>query len=451
MQAVVVGAGLAGLSSAHRLKQAGFEVTVFEKTARVGGRVLTTRRDGYIIDSSADAMSEDYVYYKSLAEDVGLGARFVPSSATVGIIRGGRVIDIDTTRKSAILFTKALSWPGKLRFFWGLLKHRKLFAEVDSSFLTESADRDSDTESALEFSQRAFGREATEYLIDPLIRIVTGTGSAQVSRLSVLGGLVNWSVPIINILGGLDLLPQTVASALRVRTNCEVTAVKELPGGVDIAYRNQSGTPQVQRADVCVIATTHPAAEAIYPKLLDCMPGYSDHLEYTRMVAVSLAYDAPTKTKAYAIQVPESENADITMFSLQHNKAADRVPAGHSLLHIYTDSRVASRFLEMSENDIVRWAREVCERLFPELTGHYQFSDISRWALTVPLPNPGFWRRTHQLLQSLPESSRVQVGGDLFGAGSMESAIAWGDRAARRLIAHHPACASETTDTRLAG
>jgi monoamine oxidase len=39
----VVGAGLAGLSCAHRLKQAGIEATVYEASSRVGGRVFSTR------------------------------------------------------------------------------------------------------------------------------------------------------------------------------------------------------------------------------------------------------------------------------------------------------------------------------------------------------------------------------------------------------------------------
>ena len=40
----VVGAGFAGLAAALRLGEAGFEVTVFERQSRVGGRALTLGR-----------------------------------------------------------------------------------------------------------------------------------------------------------------------------------------------------------------------------------------------------------------------------------------------------------------------------------------------------------------------------------------------------------------------
>src|SRR3954464_13873638 len=40
---VVVGAGLAGLTAAHELSRAGFDVSVLEARDRIGGRVHTVR------------------------------------------------------------------------------------------------------------------------------------------------------------------------------------------------------------------------------------------------------------------------------------------------------------------------------------------------------------------------------------------------------------------------
>ena len=42
-RAVVVGAGIAGLSAGFRLKEAGFAVTVLEADDHVGGRMATAR------------------------------------------------------------------------------------------------------------------------------------------------------------------------------------------------------------------------------------------------------------------------------------------------------------------------------------------------------------------------------------------------------------------------
>src|SRR5688500_13600575 len=54
---VVIGAGLAGLSAAHRLRQAGVPVRVLEAQDRVGGRVHTLRgffADGQFVELGAE-------------------------------------------------------------------------------------------------------------------------------------------------------------------------------------------------------------------------------------------------------------------------------------------------------------------------------------------------------------------------------------------------------------
>ena len=53
---VVVGAGLAGLSAAYRLKRAGYTAQVYEASDRVGGRCWTLRgafADGQIVEHGA--------------------------------------------------------------------------------------------------------------------------------------------------------------------------------------------------------------------------------------------------------------------------------------------------------------------------------------------------------------------------------------------------------------
>ena len=48
---VVVGSGLAGLSAGYRLRERGWQVTVFEALGRVGGRVLSESEDGFVFPS----------------------------------------------------------------------------------------------------------------------------------------------------------------------------------------------------------------------------------------------------------------------------------------------------------------------------------------------------------------------------------------------------------------
>lgn len=68
----IIGAGSAGLTAAYLLEQKGFNVTVFEKEPRVGGKVYSPLING--IPQDAGAVWADSSFIISLASDLGIAA-----------------------------------------------------------------------------------------------------------------------------------------------------------------------------------------------------------------------------------------------------------------------------------------------------------------------------------------------------------------------------------------
>src|SRR5262245_39566675 len=76
----VVGAGLAGLSAAYRLRQAGYTATVYEASDRVGGRCWTLRQaadgkpwaDGQIAEHGGELIDQGHTAIRQLAQELGL-------------------------------------------------------------------------------------------------------------------------------------------------------------------------------------------------------------------------------------------------------------------------------------------------------------------------------------------------------------------------------------------
>ena len=71
----VVGAGLAGLTAAYRLKQAGFNPVVFEGNTRLGGRCFTARgvfQNGQIAEHGGEFIDTDHYEIRGLAKELGL-------------------------------------------------------------------------------------------------------------------------------------------------------------------------------------------------------------------------------------------------------------------------------------------------------------------------------------------------------------------------------------------
>jgi monoamine oxidase len=72
---VVVGAGLAGLTCAYRLKQAGIDATIYEANTRVGGRCWTRRgdfADGQIAEHGGELIDQGHTSIRQLAQELRL-------------------------------------------------------------------------------------------------------------------------------------------------------------------------------------------------------------------------------------------------------------------------------------------------------------------------------------------------------------------------------------------
>ena len=83
----VVGAGLAGLTAAYRLQQAGYAAQVYEASGRIGGRCWTGRgdfADGQIYEHGGELIDSGHIQIKQLAQELGLNLDNLFAAETKG-------------------------------------------------------------------------------------------------------------------------------------------------------------------------------------------------------------------------------------------------------------------------------------------------------------------------------------------------------------------------------
>lgn len=92
----IIGAGLAGISAAITLQDAGCEVEVFESSDRVGGRVATDLIDGYRLDRGFQLINARYpeLIRLNVIGDID----FVEASKTIDIALGDRTVALGDPR-----------------------------------------------------------------------------------------------------------------------------------------------------------------------------------------------------------------------------------------------------------------------------------------------------------------------------------------------------------------
>jgi monoamine oxidase len=74
-EVAIVGAGIAGLTAAWRLRQAGVPVRVYEASNRIGGRMFSLRDhfpDGQVMELGGELIDTDHVRIRALADELGI-------------------------------------------------------------------------------------------------------------------------------------------------------------------------------------------------------------------------------------------------------------------------------------------------------------------------------------------------------------------------------------------
>jgi len=110
-RAIVVGAGISGLTAAFRLHERGFDVLVLEAGDDIGGRMSSVVQDGFTMNRAANILPASYTTIKQLADDVGLGDQISRMDGAIGTLKDGRIRRLRSDHLVGdALRTDLLSW-----------------------------------------------------------------------------------------------------------------------------------------------------------------------------------------------------------------------------------------------------------------------------------------------------------------------------------------------------
>ncbi len=164
----VIGGGFAGLAAAHRLSQAGAAVTLFERSAHLGGLAMTLPLGGTEIEKYYHHWFTSDRDILELVDELGLSERLRWISPVMGIFREGAVHRF--TSPIDLLRFRPFSLRAKLRFglvtlFLQSYPRRERFEGV----------------TAAEWLRRWAGREVFETVWSPLLHAKFGRNAEAVS------------------------------------------------------------------------------------------------------------------------------------------------------------------------------------------------------------------------------------------------------------------------------
>lgn len=247
---IIIGAGLAGLTSAHTLVRAGTPVSVLEASDGIGGRVRTDQAGGFQLDRGFQVLFTAYPEILRTLDSRALQVRpFEPGALVRAEGRFYRMVD--PVRRPSRLLSSLLAPVGTLRdklLVLGL-RRRLLAMPLEEIFTTPERT----TEHALRemgFSETIITRFFRPLLggifLDP--DLTTSSRMFHFVYRMLAGG--DTVLPA----GGMGAIPAQIAAALpagNIRLRSCVTRIERTNGKFDVTL----GTGERLRAETVVVAT----------------------------------------------------------------------------------------------------------------------------------------------------------------------------------------------------
>ncbi len=472
---VIVGGGIAGLSAAYYLQKTAEEdslpirYTLIERTARLGGKIVTDTVYGYgeqpfVIEGGPDSFITQKPWAYQLARELKLDDRLLGTNDAkrkTYVLNKGKpvplpdgVLLIVPTRFLPFAFSSLISPLGKLRMGMDLFIGPK---------------RDDEDETLADFVRRRLGNEALDKIAEPLL---SGIYNAEADRQSILatfprfrdiekrhGSLIKGMLAarrpgakparhsaqagspptsiFMSMRGGVSELVDALQLSLHGNLLCHTQASAITQAG-DGRYQIDVDGPEGLRtlvADGVILATPAYVAADL---LADLTPKAAEKLNSIRYVStgtVSLAFrenELERPLDGFGLVIPHSERRPINAITWTSTKFDYRAPEGYALVRVFFGGSRSPETLEHPDDAILDIVRG-------ELAGilgiHAEpiFHRLYRWPRGNPQYDVGHLDLVASIEQALPPN--IFVTGSPYRGVGLPDCVHQGQQVAAQLAA----------------
>lgn len=476
---VIVGGGITGLAAAYaasispRARDRGVRTTLIESDTRLGGKILTERTEGYLIEHGPDSLLATKPWGADLCRRIGIGDRLIPTrpGRAVYVWYAGRLHPLPEgmafgipTRLAPILRTHLLS-PGE-----------KLRAAADLILPRRSDGADETIGGQL---RRRLGDAVVDRLAGPLLGGIYAGDPDALSVRATFPLLVDWEATyrslivaalarrrareaegaaagpssgsgappghphgpgtmFLGLAGGLgemvERLDTLLAGTARLmgRTVQRITRDARRP----TAYRIALDDGHTLGADAVLLATpAHVSADLLAP-LAPAVAAVARQIPYVSTAAVTMAFRRDEITHpldGHGFVVARGSPLAITACTWVSSKWPHRAPLDRVLIRCYLGKAGHEEIVD-EDDDRLAAAVRADLRATMGIEAAPVLTRVARWVKAMPQYPAGHLERLQAIDAGLQEVPGLAVAGAGYRGIGIPDCIRQGTDAANRLL-----------------
>jgi len=450
----IIGGGITGLTAAHRLRQLGCPVVLYEASSRTGGVIRSVARNGFLAEAGPNTILETSPAIRTLISELDLEPQRLysaPEACNRYILRRGKP---EAVPESPVAFCRSrlFSWQAKLRLPFEAFVPRA------------AADQE---ESVSAFVTRRFGREFLDYAVNPMIGGIYAGDPARLSLRHAFPRLhaaeqrygsvlrAQWfgarerrqraevaksAAPKFSFRRGVQTLPDALHARLggAVVLHSPVEALRRSHAGW--VLEGGGGVQERPHSAVLLAAPTHRLAAL---RLEDGATGRQASLEslgglpYAPVASLVLGFRREAVAHpldGFGVLIPEVESRRLLGVIFSSSLFPGRAPHGHVTLTCYLGGTRSPALAVAAPQEALGAAMEDLREMLgvrqePVFTQHVA---IPR---AIPQYEVGFGRFRQEMERLEEELPGLYFAGHFRDGISLADSILAGDRVARRIHA----------------
>ena len=416
---VIVGAGLAGLTLAYRLKDK--NILLLEKEDVAGGRTISQQMGEYFYNKGAQVIIGKQSLPAKLATELGVKFTIIRKTKMPLIMKGKFIA---ARSEPSFLWQMPIPLIEKIKLGWKILSMRRRYGHMGDE------PPDANDKKARELDSVRMDRfigathPDVKALWDTLSRGANTVDSDQVAALQPVLTFLHFAGDEHFIEGGTWTLTKTLWDHVRdkTETSAEVQSIEEKDGLVNVTY-DLAGQIKTVQAKRCALAVPGPLVSSMVKGLPEWKQDVLSQIDMGGMTSAGFLTGVPAESfmgeGVWRVPVVGKTFISVTNPSFTFSKEVKK-RTGEGLIRVYTGDADSKRLSSMSDGEALEQMGSELVELFPKLRGNIVESSVKHWEHAI---SP--WRvgRIDLVRDLQAPTGNIHYLGDWTVSGGLDAAI----------------------------